>query len=177
MCGECKQERVVKTNTFYVLDWGKLDMHSKIELQRKLTLRSVGGKTFFLFFHWNDWFLMLTLKIFSRKNDWCGMIARSVKKNFPEEWLLRMIARTAWIAFFEAKWLIILEGHDCSLSEGLWGGTLGCSKIGGRPPVGSSHRSDDLEKIKNPLRPLGGGSMSNVGNTIRSSQNLLGDEI
>ena len=43
--------------------------------------------------------------------------------------------------------------------------------------IGSSRRSDDLEKMKNPLRPLCGEAISNVGNTIRSCQNLLCDEI
>ena len=42
------------------------------------------------------------------------MIGLELKKNFPQEWLVKMITRKAWIAFLEAEWLIILEGHDCS---------------------------------------------------------------
>ena len=45
------------------------------------------------------------------------MIARSAKKNFPVKWLLKMIAREAYIAFFGRLWWIILAGTYCSHAQ------------------------------------------------------------
>ena len=91
------KKRVGRTNTFCVLGWEKLNLYSKTELQRKLTLMFLGGTTIFtemiVFSCWRWKFsparmiavkwLLAPLKKTSRKND-CS------------EWLLGWLGLLFW---------------------------------------------------------------------------------